>query len=174
MLNQCVVDQEIGNTKLKSFSGPQEWVRFIDKIVVFYTNEDTDRLTWLIIPKEQIAAIDPDRYLFFVEWPFDAYLHFLGRKVEDKLFSILRSAINLTALVSTRYYLNCWTEQRKAAVKAVRRRALRLMRRYYKGTFLTKRFKGLLIRLVSMISSKIFLSFQENPTHLELCSELAS
>lgn len=142
--------------------GPQEWATFIDKILVFYTNERNGNLQWSVVPKEEIYRIDPDRYLFYVHWSFDAYFHFLGRRIEDRLISILDSAINCTALSSIRYSLNAFERQRKAAVRAVRRRALRMMKRYYNGSFLTKRFRDMLRRFIDAISSNVSLSLQQH------------
>lgn len=137
-----------------------EFVTFLDKIVVFYESEDQSLCLWRVVPRAEIDRIDQSRYLFYVHWSFDAYIHFLGNRVRDKLTLIFDKIIYLAAKVSSHYHLSVWDNQRKASIRAIRRRAIKLMRRYYKGSFITKKFKQLLNSFVSAIGNNITVALR--------------
>ncbi len=139
---------------------PDEVVTFVDKIVVFYESEDAEQCLWKVIPRAEIAYVDQSRYLFYVHWSFDAYIHFLGSRVQERLTLIFDKVIRYAAQVSSTYHLCAWERQRKASINAIRKRAIKLMRKYYKGCFITKKFKHLLQRFVSAIGHNISLAIQ--------------
>lgn len=139
---------------------PDEVVTFVDKIVVFYESTDREQCLWKVIPRAEIAFVDQSRYLFYVHWSFDAYIHFLGSRVQDRLTMIFDKIICCAARVSAKYHLSAWSKQRKASINAIRKRAIKWMRRYYKGCFITKKFKQLLQSFVSAIGNNIATALQ--------------
>jgi hypothetical protein len=128
-----------------------ELVKLIDKILVVYKTEDEDKCLWRIIPKAEISYVSVDRYQFYVHWPFDVYFHFVGLKVQQRIVSIFEAVVAWTARVGVHYQSRA--RYRKACIAAIRRHTLKLLRRYYKGAFITKRFQNLLQSFVLAIGN---------------------
>ncbi len=143
-------------------TAPSEYVKFVDKIVVFYLAEDMETYLWQLIPRTEIAYIDRERYLFYVNWPLDNYVHggWWGKKVSERLMSIYNSVIGWLVRVSKTYHLQAWSRERAACVRSIRRRLLRLIGRYSNGAMITPIFRKYLDSFLSAISHNVSVVFQ--------------
>ncbi len=101
---------------------------------------------------DNLDSISYDQYslVAIVPWRLDVYFSYLGKKVQQRIDSILRQAFKTTVLIANQNWNQ--VRQRTKNLYSVFRATVRELKRYYQGCFLTEQFRQLLQGVIDNIA----------------------
>ncbi len=141
---------------------PCESVISKPKILVVYRNPSY-QVNWKLLPSSEIWRLNEDNSsVSYLYWPFDVYFDFLGRSVRNRILGLIDAHIFCIAKVSTDLYLRSNQAQLRSCLRALRKHKLKMLKKYYKGCFLTRVFIQHFLEITNKLSDDVvsFLRYE--------------
>lgn len=148
---------------------PHEKVVFMPKMIVAYFDSQQQSIKWQFLPIQQFETLDNElSFISYHRWEFDPYFHFLGNKVRERISTRLGRMINNLCRLSKDLYLRSKSNQLKSCMKTIRKYELRMLKKYYRGCYLTKVFRKKFQTFIEQICFGIvsFLRYETRPQNL--------